>query len=392
MWNNMLIEFMRMYISPSQHGYIPGRGTKTAWQEIIKKMDKYDYIYETDLKNFFNEISVPAIFKIIKETGIPLGIYYHLENFTKNTPKLQKVDQVDESTFRDKEDIYNNPDFTNNKTVQKILEPFKENPELLYQFMREDGCESVSEWLQLQWALFSEYDITDFGDFTKGVPQGMPLSPLLSIIPLARHYLNQCEHVNYADDQLFFSNKPIEIKDNKELGIIHAEEKCKYVKYAGKWTKDGLKFLGLRLLNGIDLRSETRSETREKVKEQLKKIFDEKTLNKIMQLEDEKDFTKILSEVNIWSGSDRTWLKNLAKRNIFGFVLACLQNADWENNSQRDYYVNALVKLLGEVNQNSWLAALPTKTSSSAGLFFLHSVVVITKKKRVNAKQITKLC
>jgi len=55
----------------------------------------------------------------------------------------------------------------------------------------------------------------------------MPLSPLLATLPLRRHYLQQRIHVNYADDQVFFGNEPFEIKDNKEIGIIHAEEKCK---------------------------------------------------------------------------------------------------------------------------------------------------------------------
>jgi hypothetical protein len=55
----------------------------------------------------------------------------------------------------------------------------------------------------------------------------MPLSPLLSILPLKDLYLNQCEHVNYADDQVFFMNEERVIQDNKEVGIIHNLEKCK---------------------------------------------------------------------------------------------------------------------------------------------------------------------
>jgi len=55
----------------------------------------------------------------------------------------------------------------------------------------------------------------------------MPLSPILSILPLQSKYLYQAVHVNYADDQVFFSHEPIKIKDNPEIGIIHNEEKCK---------------------------------------------------------------------------------------------------------------------------------------------------------------------
>jgi hypothetical protein len=141
----MLVEIMRMEFSPSQHAYIPGRGVKTALQEVLSKCNKYSYIYETDLKNFFNEISVPEVMKIIEKYNPPKGILYHIENFTKNTPKFTKEDKVDETQLRDKEDIFTNPDFTNNETVRKILEPFQENPELLLQYMQEDGCESVAE-------------------------------------------------------------------------------------------------------------------------------------------------------------------------------------------------------------------------------------------------------
>jgi len=141
----MLVEILRMEFSKSQHAYIPGRGVKTALTELISKCNKYKYIYETDLKGFFDNISVPEVFRIIEKYSPPKGIFYHLENFCKNTPKLQKVDKIDESKIRDKEDIYNNPDFTNNETVMKILEPFQDNPELLFQFMKEDGCESVAE-------------------------------------------------------------------------------------------------------------------------------------------------------------------------------------------------------------------------------------------------------
>jgi hypothetical protein len=59
-----------------------------------------------------------------------------------------------------------------------------------------------------------------------GVPQGMPLSPLLSILPLHDHYLYQAPHVNYADDQVFFGMEPFTIKDKPEIGLIHKEEKC----------------------------------------------------------------------------------------------------------------------------------------------------------------------
>jgi hypothetical protein len=83
--------------------------------------------------------------KVIEKYSPPKGILYHIENFCKNTPKLTKEDKIDESKIRAKQDIYTNPDFSNNEIVYKILEPYQENPELLLQHMKEDGCESVPE-------------------------------------------------------------------------------------------------------------------------------------------------------------------------------------------------------------------------------------------------------
>jgi hypothetical protein len=392
MWNNMLVEIMRMEFGTSQHAYIPGRGVKTALQDLISKCNKYSYIYETDLKNFFNEISVPEVMKIVEEYQPPKGIFYHIENFTKNTPKLTKEDKVDESSFHDKIDIYTNPDFTKNETVMKILEPFNDNPELLFQYMAEDGCESVAEWLSLQWALFSEHGLTEFGGATKGVPQGMPLSPLLATLPLRRHYLQQRVHVNYADDQVFFGNEPFEIKDNKEIGIIHAEEKCKWVKYNGKWTEEGIKFLGYRILEGKDLRSETRSGVREKVLKEFKDLFSAEVLEEVMKITETNQFAQVLNEYhNKWSHDKDRWLEKIASKNIFGFVLACLNNADWSNDKSRVYYAKALRNIAGKINKKSLIATMPKSTTSSAGLYFLHSVVMLTKKKYKNTKQFTRV-
>lgn len=394
MWNNMLVEMLRMEIGKDQHGYIPGRGTKTAWQSIIKKCNKFKFIYETDLKGFFDNISVPEIMKVIERTNPPKGIFYHIENFCKNTPILTKEDKIDESNIRNKQDIYTNPDFTNNEIVMKILEPFQDNPELLFQYMAEDGCESVPEWLQLQWALFSEHGLTEFGDLTKGVPQGMPLSPLLSILPLKDLYLNQCEHVNYADDQVFFMNEEKIIRDNKEAGIIHNLEKCKWVKYNGKWTKEGLKFLGYRLLEGREFMSETRSGTKEHVVEEFKKLFTPKVLDSVLEITSSESFAEVFNNYHKqYSRHDEKWLESLARRNIFGFVMSCLNNADWSNEKSRIYAVRGLRNLLEKVNKNSALGKLPTKESSSAAIYFLHMIVMRTmSKKYKNTRQLTKLC
>jgi len=124
----------------------------------------------------------------------------------------------------------------------------------------------------------------------------MPLSPLLACLPLRSKYLHQYDHVNYADDQVFFSNEEIHVRDNPEIGIIHAPEKCKYVKYNGKWTPEGIKFLGMRILDGCELISETRSGVREKVIAEFKHLFSPEVLEEVMKITEKNEFSKIMNE------------------------------------------------------------------------------------------------
>lgn len=58
----------------------------------------------------------------------------------------------------------------------------------------------------------------------KGVPQGSNTGPLLSLIPLL-DYLKQVPSVSYADDGLFYSDTPFEIKDLPHLGVILNKDK-----------------------------------------------------------------------------------------------------------------------------------------------------------------------
>jgi len=50
---------------------MPGRGTMTAWKEILETLPKYRYVYEIDLKNFFPSVNVYEVIKILKEKECP---------------------------------------------------------------------------------------------------------------------------------------------------------------------------------------------------------------------------------------------------------------------------------------------------------------------------------
>jgi len=66
----------------------------------------------------------------------------------------------------------------------------------------------------------------NFGILPGGFPQGIPGSPFLSILIL-KDFMNQTDHcIAYADDMIFFSNKPFIIRSYPNLGINLSLEKC----------------------------------------------------------------------------------------------------------------------------------------------------------------------
>jgi retron-type reverse transcriptase len=74
MMNGMIFEMVSPLIGNDQHAYIPGRGTMTAWKSIISKLKDYDFVYETDLKGFFNNINTAAIIHILRKVGLPSNL------------------------------------------------------------------------------------------------------------------------------------------------------------------------------------------------------------------------------------------------------------------------------------------------------------------------------
>jgi len=57
MHSNFITYFVKDKMKENQHAYLPGRGTKTAWADLLKKSEKYKYIYEIDLKGCFDNIA-----------------------------------------------------------------------------------------------------------------------------------------------------------------------------------------------------------------------------------------------------------------------------------------------------------------------------------------------
>lgn len=50
------------HLLPSwQHGFRPGLGVKTAWSVVLTKVVKARFVYEFDLKSFFDSVPVGKV-------------------------------------------------------------------------------------------------------------------------------------------------------------------------------------------------------------------------------------------------------------------------------------------------------------------------------------------
>jgi hypothetical protein len=214
--NNFLYIFLEDKFLPSQHGFIPGKGTLTAWKEVMT-IQKAKYIFEYDLEKYFDSVNIVKIMSYLEDLGVPYPLVIWMEQVHISTPQLPQDEKLDESEIHLNEErkrMFSNPNY------------FTFDSELM-------GHQILP----------------------KGVPQGSNTGPLLSLIPLIK-FLSQQKSVSYADDGLFYSDEPFEVKDLPEWGVKFNKNKTGWVKKDGKWLKP-LKFLGL-LWDGTSLRASTR--------------------------------------------------------------------------------------------------------------------------------------
>lgn len=108
----MLTIFLKDKVLPSQHGFVPGRGTLTAWVYILKNVISRSYIYECYLKEFFPSVSINSISDRLEELGLKKRWVYWLENIHRSMPDLPDNMLINEDrhiwTKQDKEEWKNN--------------------------------------------------------------------------------------------------------------------------------------------------------------------------------------------------------------------------------------------------------------------------------------------
>lgn len=212
MYNNLIVQWRLVSERNIQHGYLPGRGVITAWEELSKLLHLPN-IYEADFKGFFNNVS---------HSGIKWVLLARLHMPSSEIEFITKINQ-------------SIPDF-----------PFEEGDEDSSP-IQEPDLDHVPGNIDDRLMHLQRYQYSSIK--TVGVPQGAPTSCSLATLCL-RHVERMIKSVIYADDLMVFpkssSTDPKKIIHNETYGALVNEDKSGWLKKDGVWLCDSFKFLGIR--------------------------------------------------------------------------------------------------------------------------------------------------
>jgi hypothetical protein len=296
-----------------QHGGRSGVGVLSCYKELIPRLKESKFIYEFDIKGFFDNISHEAIIQKFKE-----NMYYKSPTTTWITQILKakptkyilppieadlavkaiKVKQGEDKLLQSMgippvitkmtmQEIRDFPRLGMFKLKPGVFDPldiFYRKPKVkdLYKTAMEGkpitvttgmfGTVTIGPITEKDRALGRD-SWKNLGQTGRGVPQGLNTSPFISTVMTdsAFYDLGLWKAIlMYMDDGLLFAATRMDLNRNiqklkdglKRLGLEMEPSKSGLVKEDGKWLKS-LKFLGLRYLPESDtLMSDTRSGTK----------------------------------------------------------------------------------------------------------------------------------
>lgn len=198
--NAMWALYLRFIIDPLlpewQFGFRPKRNIVQVWNIIFREFSAFKFIYEFDLKGFFNNVSPRYITDVLRASAFPESLISYISRINHMFPLMDR-DKLEEEIEITK---YYNGGQT---------------------FYRKSG-----------------------------LPQGLPWSPILCMLALSHAFRNvQGRLLMYADDGILLTNNLHDIQElrNEEAinnGIIIADKLKKDGKPSSGVVKDILNLLG----------------------------------------------------------------------------------------------------------------------------------------------------
>lgn len=217
--NMLLLVYLSLYQHPNQHGYLPLRGTDTAWSQMEAEILNKKFIYDFDLMKFFDSVDLTNLSKLLKRTEMPEELIRAIIGWNRVPPQ-----NVDRST---------NLTWTTDSEKQTSVEGYG-------RLDKESRKYYESLELRKDWA-------EDYG-YYHGVAQGSAISPTLSTLVLIPELLLKEDKgitaIMYADDGKLASNNEFcpedELKFTTNSGIkVHSDgRKNGWDRYAGEWYQD----------------------------------------------------------------------------------------------------------------------------------------------------------
>lgn len=292
LWNGFLVLFVEEELKLFNHAYTPGVGTKTCLTEWVNKVLPAKYVYEFDIKGFFNNVSINLVMDILKEKGMPGKQATHLNDILWAAPDNLDLDKEKPKTDYDTTlaarkllasgrpavieyvipekpvydmqaaryakpeelDIDRRLDLWNLKYSivegkgkyvmlrgRPVFVPLLEKQ----MFINDGRYQSTTETILTAKGPMKRVRLVD--KMSKGLPQGAAPSTTLSLLALVPWYKAlQSKGINllmYADDGFLYSD--VAFEPFPPDGLEFALEKCAWVKRQGNFVKDQVKFLGV---------------------------------------------------------------------------------------------------------------------------------------------------
>jgi len=238
---SMLTNLIEFYLEGSfkyNEGYQAYKGTGTAWKRILSPPDaiiNYPYIWETDIKGFFNNVSHWTVYSLLKATGIPPWVTLRILRMQQTAPILT-------------EEALNSED---NRPTNKDFPSMR---------IRRSDVGGKSGIALTDTVKGSNKVMNYLGDFNyRGVAQGHNLSPLISILVLEHVLRTYVAHqkdktgakpLAYADDLIIYSPTLPDVTRFQRLleniaNCTISPDKTFWIRKEFIWLRP-LKFLGLQ--------------------------------------------------------------------------------------------------------------------------------------------------
>jgi hypothetical protein len=348
---HMLQQFITFFVQnkldEGQHGFMPKRGTLTAWKSFFEqKIHEKKWIYEYDFTSYFDSVSLQRIMEQLHRWECPDWMIIQLYLLNRNTPILPKERKLDEERLILK---------ASDDAKQRILKYYYLTSHFFRWFSDQFPDWMTDEMWEYRQMYFeeglgeTEYKLTAL---ERGVSQGTATGPILANILMDNwvkpiwHKSGYIKTLAYADDSISYCDEEFIRYPEEDSGIEINEKKSGWVKKDGIWIKP-LKFLGMTF-DGKTFKGETRKGSNLTFPPELELLtllenernYDNLTPEEFLEKINNNEIEEYQNEYE----NKKSWTKYF-KSKIIGFAFSRIYIGKWNlGNLQQDFSLKFVPK------------------------------------------------